>query len=70
MTAHFSLDYRSEKLLELKYRVIVMGHHVQSKGTATYKIPTAAMQNLISASWNTIYNTGEDKPPNWFLDDS
>jgi len=56
-----SFDYQSEKLLELKYRVIVMGHHVERKGTATYKIPTIAMQNLISASWNRIYSIGEDK---------
>ena len=60
-TAHFSLDYRSEKLLELKYCAIVMGHHVVRKGTVTSKIPTTAMRNLISASWNRMYNTGEDK---------
>lgn len=59
-TAHISLDYRSEKLLDLKYRVIVMGHHVERKGTTPSKIPTTAMQNLISGSWNRIYNTGED----------
>jgi hypothetical protein len=70
MTAHFNLDYQSERLLELKYDTIVMGHHVERKGTATSKIPTIAMQNLISASWNRMYNTGEDKSPNWFLDDS
>jgi hypothetical protein len=70
MTAHFSLDYRSEKLLELKYLVIVMGHHVDRKVTATSKMPAIAMRNLISASWNRMCDTGEDKSPNWFLDDS
>jgi hypothetical protein len=38
-----------------------MGHHVERKGTTVSKIPTIAMQNLISASWNRIYNTREDK---------
>jgi hypothetical protein len=28
------------------------------------------MRNLISASWNRMCDTGEDKSPNWFLDDS
>ena len=70
MTASFSLDYWSEKLLELKYRLIVMSHHVERKGTATSKIPTIVMWNLISASWNRTYDTREDKSPNWFLDDS
>jgi len=64
MTAYFSLDYQNEKLLELKYHVIVMGHHVERKGTAASKIPTITMQNLISASWNRMFNTGEDKSPN------
>ena len=49
-TAHFSFDYQSEKLLDLKYCVIVMGHNVERKGTITSKIPIIAMQNLISAS--------------------
>jgi len=38
-----------------------MGHHVERKGTITSKIPTIAMQNLISASWKRMYDTGEDK---------
>jgi hypothetical protein len=61
MTAHFSSDYQSEKLLELKYCIIIMGHHVERKGTATSKVPTIAIHNFISASWNRMYNTGEGK---------
>lgn len=70
LTAHFILDYWSEKLLKLKHRVIVMGHHVERKGATASKISTVAMRNLISASSNRMYDTGEEKWPNRFLDNS